>query len=894
MRSLSGLRYAAAVVALTLGTITCDRGPTSPKSGRAILSLRPQFASSTSSAGSFGLNIDNVRVTVSRGEAPPLKDTTVVFPASATEVDIVLEVPIDESSVDATVSIQLRQQTTIFFSGTQPVTLQAGQSTEPVTIPVVYVGPGQNVAFLSITPSASSVIAPATVTLNAAAFDANEGVVTGVPIDWSVSDATIAAITANGQTATLTPTGKRGSVTVTATTPTGISATSAAIAISPAAARLTVLSGGGQSAIVGSVLAQSFEVRVDAADNLPVQGITVQFQATTTGGSVAPASAVSDVNGLASTSMKLGTITGPYVFQASGTGMSAVTVSATALAGAPASIVATAGALQTAVVGTVLPIAPTVAVKDASGNPASGVAVTFTASATSGSVSTGTTFTTSVAATTDATGAAKVNWKIGALAGPDTLTVSAGTLPPVLFIANGIPGPAALIASLAPLDSTVNPGQTLDAMRVKVTDAGGVNGVDGIPVTFTSLFGACTFTGGATQIAVTTAGGGVASVQPLLSPNATPPSSCAIEATATNGQSVLLTGSPVWYKRYLIDPASTIRIFTGASSTNWSDAKNWWKSAVPATTDVAWIPSASAASHVALLNAATTIASLITEGAGQLDLNKNTLTLTQNFDGSAGGIVTDGTLQLNGDAATATGSVQTAVVVGDPGCTLGSSTVVGAAGFVVTGSFTANCSVDATSGALTVNGPASFPGPAALSMGAKSVVQFLGDVTFSGGTHSIAGGVMEISGNFTQSAPAVFAPAPATQMVFVGTGAETITLSGSQSSLPNLLIQNSAGVTLNPIIGSVIQVTNTIVLEPNARFTLAPSTTATISVPVGAVAIPALNLFAGSVLTLNSTSVLRFGVPTPGCILHQGPPAATIVVPQGGVISTQQCTLATP
>jgi hypothetical protein len=818
----------------------------------------------------------------------------VVFPASATEVDISLEVPLDASTVDATVTIQLRQQTTTYFSGTQPVTLQAGQSTEPVTIPIAYVGPGQNVAFLSITPSANSVIAPTTVTLNAKAFDANEAVVSDVPIDWSVSDATIAAIAANGQNATLTPTGKRGSVTVTATTPTGVSATSIAIAIVPAAAKLTVLSGGGQSAIVGSVLTQSFQVRVDAGDGQPVPGVTVQFQSTTSGGSVTPTSAVSDTNGLASTSMHLGAVAGPYVFQASGNGITSVTVSVTALASAPASIVATAGSLQTAVVGSILPIAPTVVVKDASGNPASGVGVTFTASPSSGTVSTGTTFTTSVTTNTDATGTAKVNWKIGALAGADTLTVSVGTLPPVLFISNGTPGPASLISSLAPLDTTINPGQPLDVMRVKVTDAGGANGVDGVSVTFISLLGTCSFTGGATQITVNTAGGGIASVQPLLSPNATSPSSCAIEATAMNSQNVMLTGSPAFFKRFIVDPASTIRIFTGTGSTAWNDTKNWWKGVVPATTDAVWIPSASAVSHTGVLNGATTIQSLITEGAGQLDLNKNTLTITQSFDGSAGGVVTDGTLQMNGDGGTATGTVQAAVVVGDPGCTLGSSMVVGANGFFVTGSFTANCGVDATAGTLAVNGSASFPGPAALSMSAKSTVEFLGDVTFSGGTHSIGGGVMQINGNFVQTGTAVFAPAPATEMLFMGTSAQTITLASGQSSLPNLIIQNSSGVTVNPIIGSVITLTNALVLENNAKFTLAPNTAATISVPVGAVAIPALNLFAGSVLTLNSTSVLRFGVPTPGCVLHQGPPAATIVVPLGGVISTTQCSLVSP
>ena len=441
MRRLSAPCRFLELLALTVATVTCDRAPTALTHAHTVLTLRPQFASSLQSAGSFGLNIDNVRVEVLRGESTVLKDTTVVFPASATEVDISLEVPLDASSVDASVTIQLRQRTTTYFGGSQPVTLQAGQSTQPVTVPIAYVGPGQNVASLTITASATSVIAPTTDTLHANAVDANKAVVTDVPIAWSVSDSTVATIAANGVSATLTPTGKRGSITVSAATPTGVSATSSSIGILPSASKLTVITGTGQSAVVGSVLAQAFQVRVDGADNLPVPGVTVQFQSTTTGGSATPASAVSDTNGLAATSMKLGTIAGPYVFQASGSGIPAVIISATALAGAPASIAATAGSLQTAIAGTVLSIAPTVVVKDATGNPISGIGVTFTASPSSGAVSTSTTFTTSVTANTDASGTAKVNWKIGALEGADTLTVSVGTLPPILFTASGTPAP---------------------------------------------------------------------------------------------------------------------------------------------------------------------------------------------------------------------------------------------------------------------------------------------------------------------------------------------------------------------------------------------------------------------------------------------------------------------
>jgi len=410
-------------------------------------------------------------------------------------------------------------------------------------------------------------------------------------------------------------------------------------------------------------------------------------------------------------------------------------------------------------------------------------------------------------------------------------------------------------------------------------------------VTFTASIGTCTFAGGATQLSVTTADGGFASAQPVLSPNATAPSSCAVEAIATNNQSVPF-GSPIWFKRYLVDPASTIRIFTGTSSTAWNDAKNWWKGVVPATTDVAWIPSASAVSHTAVLDVPRAIASLITEGAGQLDLNKNTLTLAQNLDASAGGVVQNGTVQMNGKGAVATGAIQAAFVQGTPGCGLGSSLSVGATGFLVSGTFTANCSVDATNGSLSVNGPATFTGQGALFTGANSVVNFLGDVTFAGGASSIGGGVIQVTGNFQQTAPSTFAPVAATQMIFTGTSAQTITLANNQSSIPNLWIENSVGVTLNPLTTfGVLPVTNTIVLTNNSKLMLAASAQALVS--VGTQGAPALVLFSGSVLTLNANSLLRFGTPTPGCVIHTGPPPGTIIL-NGGTISDQVCTPITP
>jgi hypothetical protein len=85
----------------------------------------------------------------------------------------------------------------------------------------------------------------------------------------------------------------------------------------------------------------------------------------------------------------------------------------------PLHIAIAAGNAQTAPVSTVLPVAPAVLVSDASGNPLSGVAVTFAVASGGGSV-------TDANQTTDAAGLATVcSWTVGASAGPNTLTATA-------------------------------------------------------------------------------------------------------------------------------------------------------------------------------------------------------------------------------------------------------------------------------------------------------------------------------------------------------------------------------------------------------------------------------------------------------------------------------------
>ncbi len=107
--------------------------------------------------------------------------------------------------------------------------------------------------------------------------------------------------------------------------------------------------------------------------------------------------------------------------------------------GVPASIALSAGDQQTATVGTAVPIAPAVVVKDADDNPLPGVPVTFSVTAGGGSVSGG-------SVTTGSDGVATVGqWTLGKIAGTNTVkaevTGSALSGSPVVFTASAVPGP---------------------------------------------------------------------------------------------------------------------------------------------------------------------------------------------------------------------------------------------------------------------------------------------------------------------------------------------------------------------------------------------------------------------------------------------------------------------
>ena len=133
---------------------------------------------------------------------------------------------------------------------------------------------------------------------------------------------------------------------------------------------ITATGGTPQSTTVGTAFPVALQITLKDALGNPVNGITVTFAAPATGAGATLSSptAVTNASGVASVTATANTISGAYTVTANVGSLSAA-FSLTNTAGAPASIAATGGTPQSALVGTAFPVALQATVKDAGGNP---------------------------------------------------------------------------------------------------------------------------------------------------------------------------------------------------------------------------------------------------------------------------------------------------------------------------------------------------------------------------------------------------------------------------------------------------------------------------------------------------------------------------------------------
>jgi hypothetical protein len=282
----------------------------------------------------------------------------------------------------------------------------------------------------------SILLAPGTVTMDAIGAtqvvtavvrDQDQQPITGAAVNWSASGSV--TVSGSGASGTITAIGS-GSGTVTVTS--GAATAALGINVVQAAAAVEKLGGDQQVGPAGGRLPQPLQVRARDRLGNPVRGGTLAFVVTQGGGVTVPGARVTDNDGIASVEWTLGSTLGATHEVAVSTpgAQPAATFTATATAGAPAVITVLAGNNQGAPAGAAVPVAPSVQVGDAYGNPVPGATVTFAVTAGGGTV-------TGATQLTNAQGIATVGgWTLGTSAITNTLRATAGTVG-VTFTATG-------------------------------------------------------------------------------------------------------------------------------------------------------------------------------------------------------------------------------------------------------------------------------------------------------------------------------------------------------------------------------------------------------------------------------------------------------------------------
>lgn len=197
-----------------------------------------------------------------------------------------------------------------------------------------------------------------------------------------------------------------------------VSFTATATAGAPAVA--TAVAGNRQTGPAGSRLAVAPRIRVtDAFDNT-VQGVAVAFAVDPGQGSVTPATQTTSYAGGAEATWTLGSTAGTQTLTATFPESSVAPVVFTATATAtPPTLTINAGGFQATMVGTAVPIPPSVVVRSSAGVPVAGVTVRFAVTAGGGTVS-------ESSVVTNAAGVAAVTrWTLGPVSELNTLTVTA-------------------------------------------------------------------------------------------------------------------------------------------------------------------------------------------------------------------------------------------------------------------------------------------------------------------------------------------------------------------------------------------------------------------------------------------------------------------------------------
>jgi hypothetical protein len=190
----------------------------------------------------------------------------------------------------------------------------------------------------------------------------------------------------------------------------------------PAASRISIVQGNMQQAAAGTLLPTPIVLRVLATDGSPVAKIPVSFNVILGGGSVDPATVVSDANGEVKAKWTLGP--GSQSQSVNGNAPGVDPVSLQAFGVVPSDLIVAQGNNQSGKASAALPVQIVIRVTGGSNVPMPNQTVALAVVSGGGSIS-------PQSAVTNALGEVSVRWTLGPTVGAQTATVTAGSLGPI-------------------------------------------------------------------------------------------------------------------------------------------------------------------------------------------------------------------------------------------------------------------------------------------------------------------------------------------------------------------------------------------------------------------------------------------------------------------------------
>lgn len=194
----------------------------------------------------------------------------------------------------------------------------------------------------------------------------------------------------------------------------------------PTAVSLSVVQGASQTAAAGTVLPIPVVLRVIGSDRSPLAKVPVSFNVLAGGGSVEPATVISDANGEVKAKWTLGPASQVQTITGSTAGVDPVSV--TAFGVLPSDMVIAQGNNQTGKPSAALPVQLVLRVVGSNNIPIPGQTVALAITAGGGSLS-------PQSAITNASGEVTIRWTLGPQSGLQTATATAGAVGPVTITA---------------------------------------------------------------------------------------------------------------------------------------------------------------------------------------------------------------------------------------------------------------------------------------------------------------------------------------------------------------------------------------------------------------------------------------------------------------------------